>query len=379
MASQKYFWKDVDMASVVGSTNALTIQDDGGNDIYKNVPGEQYNTSLNAYETYSSHNENPPIYHNGVSIFRNIKVKNDTMSTTQIKDIPSWCNAIKIYVQIKNGQNGNNQSIGAVNVDNINHIDSNNDNVNDNLNNVNRNDLLDKRHSYNHHRHNNNNNNYEISHQHYNSYTNLGGVGSTGRKIEINKAISIAQSDNIKINISEQHGISSCNVYISPKTDTANPPTSSSSSIILQSAKGSDAITPQVQNVNAINTQLLWQDTNNRNSTDDRTNINEVPFDEARETIADFHANIDITAQNVNPGDLKSNGFSDSTFQGLATLDGDTRTVTIKPSSVYNLNRTTATAGTLTETLSNVGTGNEITKTNANITSNEVRIFYFLI
>ena len=379
MASQKYFWNNVDMASVVDSTNALTIQDDGENDIYTNVPGKQYNISLNAYETYSSHDNNPPFYHDGVSIFRNIKVKNDTITEKRIKNIPTWCNAIKIYVQIKNGNNGQSKSILGVNNSNVNHKNSNNNNVNDNFNHVNRNDLLDKRHYYNHHRHNNNNNNYIITNQNYNGYTNLGGDGSTGRKIEINKAISIDQTKNIKINISEENGISKCEVYISPKTHTANPPTNWSSKITLQSANGSDAIEPVTQNSNTVNNQVKWLDHNNNSATGDVRDLNVLQWDEAREEIADFHSAIDFNAGTVSPGDLKNSGFNHQTFKGLANLDGDDRNVTIKPSSVYDLNGATATAGTLIESLNNVGSGNEITKTDATITSNIVQIFYFLI
>lgn len=377
MASGKYYWKNIDMANVVDSTNALTIQN-GADTIYKNVPGTQYNTSLNAYETYTSHETNPPIYHNNVSIFRNIKVKSDTITSTTTQNIPSWCNAIKIYVQIKNGADGTDATLSAVNNNSLNyHGTPTNHNTNDNFNHENRNRGRIN-HAFNHHRHNNNRNNYTVVNTNYSSYTNYGGSGSTGRKIEINKAISIAQTQNIKIYISEASGISHCRVYISPKTDAANPPSSSTSRIILQSAKGTNATSPQTQNSNTTVDQTPWADHNNNarwDDDDDRRSWNVVQWDEAREAISDFHNNINADQSWVHAGNVLNGGYNHATFKGLANIDANHRNVTI----VNNSTGKTASSGTLSQTLFNVGSGSQITTTDTTITSNEVQIFYFLI
>ena len=375
-ASQKYYWKNTDMALVVNSSNALTVTNKG-NDIYTNVPGEAYDSTLNEYQTYSSNETNPPFYdNNGVSIFRNIKVKSDTINTTSTTSIPNWCNAIKIYVQLKNGNDGTDSTLNTVNNSTTVATNATNENTNDNWNNNNRRTITGNVHNYSHHRHNRNQNEYTDTNINYNSHTNFGGKGSTGRTIGINKAISVRSNQNIKTFISETSGISRCEVYISPVSDSSNQPVNWNSRIMLQSANGNDATMPQTQNSVTTTKSTPWADHNkNTNTEDNPRDYNVVGYDEARETIAAFHNAITMEEGTVHGGNFLSGGYNDSTFLGLANINATHNNVTINPSTIG----LSASDGTVTETLTNVGVGSEITTTDSTITSNQVQIFYFLI
>lgn len=199
--SGKYYWDDVDLASITGASAEDYKKDsDSTVTLFASFPGKK-EANLPGYKTYTSNETNePPFYDdNGLSVFRNIQVASSSSTSSNMSSYvsfttPNWANACKIYLVSKKGSDGSNASgIAASNVNT-----RNNDDRND-INNENHNDnaITNRR------RNNRNNNRNDNRHHNRNAKWSAqggftGGSGGQGRVYSTSKAFILNSNDEVQ-------------------------------------------------------------------------------------------------------------------------------------------------------------------------------------
>ena len=213
MAS-KYFWDGIDIHNIMHDDGTVRDITHNGVTVFNDFPG--YYHHPNAWGCYTSNEDLPGFTTNSGTTYalKDYLVKYEHKNATGNFTIPSWCNAVKVYISVAPGASGTNATL-------------NGEHVNDDRN---ANDGGSVTRNRNNTRHN------------YATTTNYGGSGTPGKVYYTKRLISIPANSIISATIGSNPN--------SSKIDIKNSSSFVLSKIHLTAVNGTNASTPTVNNVN---------------------------------------------------------------------------------------------------------------------------------